>query len=119
MTPLDYKKIEIICPNCNNAFNIKCEVTFTPVSTDVILCPKCNNIAFQYEEGKLKYSLMKNLELMFLESSIYKDEHPDPKCPKCKKPMKLIDGKFGKFWGCTRYPKCDGKVKYVPDERSD
>ena len=27
----------------------------------------------------------------------------------CK--MKLIDGKYGEFYGCSRYPKCDHTVK--------
>lgn len=27
-------------------------------------------------------------------------------CPKCGCLMKVRDGKFGKFYGCTGYPKC-------------
>lgn len=27
-------------------------------------------------------------------------------CPACKKEMKLRDGKYGQFWGCTGYPEC-------------
>ena len=30
-------------------------------------------------------------------------------CPHCWAPLKLIYGKYGKFYGCTNYPKC----KYV------
>ena len=35
-----------------------------------------------------------------------------PKCPKCGGGMKLIDGKKGPFYGCTRYKEtgCDGIV---------
>jgi Restriction endonuclease/Topoisomerase DNA binding C4 zinc finger len=29
-----------------------------------------------------------------------------PKCVKCGTPMRLIKGKRGKFWGCSRYPTC-------------
>ncbi|MGO9619880.1 MAG: restriction endonuclease [Desulfobaccales bacterium] len=27
-------------------------------------------------------------------------------CPKCSAPMHLINGRNGKFWGCTKYPSC-------------
>jgi HJR/Mrr/RecB family endonuclease len=29
-----------------------------------------------------------------------------PRCHKCSAPMRLINGRRGKFWGCTRYPVC-------------
>jgi len=28
-------------------------------------------------------------------------------CPKCKQPLQLRQGRFGAFWGCSTYPKCD------------
>ena len=28
------------------------------------------------------------------------------KCPECGAAMILRDGKKGKFWGCSRFPKC-------------
>ena len=30
------------------------------------------------------------------------------KCPKCGSPMAKRTGKNGTFWGCTKYPQCDG-----------
>ena len=30
------------------------------------------------------------------------------KCPKCGSPMVKRNGKNGMFWGCTKYPDCDG-----------
>lgn len=30
------------------------------------------------------------------------------KCPKCGSPMAKRNGKNGAFWGCTKYPDCDG-----------
>ncbi|MDO9657432.1 DNA topoisomerase III [Glaesserella parasuis] len=30
------------------------------------------------------------------------------KCPKCGSPMTKRNGKNGLFWGCTKYPSCDG-----------
>lgn len=32
-------------------------------------------------------------------------------CPKCEAPMIERSGKFGTFWGCSRYPKCRGKFE--------
>ncbi|KAA1171158.1 DNA topoisomerase III [Marinobacter salinexigens] len=29
-------------------------------------------------------------------------------CPKCRAPMTERDGKFGRFYACTRYPQCKG-----------
>lgn len=31
-----------------------------------------------------------------------------PTCPQCNSPMAERNGKFGRFWGCTRYPECKG-----------
>ena len=33
------------------------------------------------------------------------------KCPRCGSPLKLRNGRFGEFWGCTSYPDC----KYTKD----
>ena len=45
-------------------------------------------------------------------------------CPRCRKPLRRIDGKMGPFWGCTGWPVCkqrlhdrDGRPSEVPDER--
>ncbi len=29
-------------------------------------------------------------------------------CPKCKSETILKNGKFGSFYGCSKFPKCDG-----------
>lgn len=34
-----------------------------------------------------------------------------PTCPKCGANMVLRTGKYGQFFGCVRYPKCDGTAK--------
>jgi ssDNA-binding Zn-finger/Zn-ribbon topoisomerase 1 len=42
---------------------------------------------------------------------------PEPSCPKCGAPMKLRrpkpDDTWKLFWGCGRYPQCDGTAKPV------
>ncbi len=32
-------------------------------------------------------------------------------CPYCMKPLRLIDGPYGRFYGCTGYPDCRFKRK--------
>lgn len=32
-------------------------------------------------------------------------------CPKCDAPMKLHTGGFRPFWGCTQFPRCQGKIE--------
>ncbi len=33
-------------------------------------------------------------------------------CPKCESPMLWKEGNFTPFWGCSRYPRCRGKLNY-------
>lgn len=34
-------------------------------------------------------------------------------CPKCGSDLVLIDGPYGKFYGCSNYPKCEFRIKYL------
>ncbi|EON90822.1 DNA topoisomerase III [Marinobacter lipolyticus SM19] len=36
------------------------------------------------------------------------DQPTSPHCPKCRTPMREREGKFGRFWACTRFPDCNG-----------
>lgn len=51
-------------------------------------------------------------------SAGYTVRHPkrsevQPKCPKCGAPMIVKSGPYGRFYGCTDFPRCRGKRKYV------
>ena len=35
-----------------------------------------------------------------------------PICPKCSTAMRLVKGRRGKFWGCSRYPACRSTLPY-------
>jgi ssDNA-binding Zn-finger/Zn-ribbon topoisomerase 1 len=43
--------------------------------------------------------------------------YPVPNCPKCGAPMKLrrprTDDVWHAFWGCQRYPDCDGTQRPI------
>lgn len=34
-----------------------------------------------------------------------------PTCPRCGSPMRRCSGRYGQFWGCSRYPGCKGTRK--------
>lgn len=36
----------------------------------------------------------------------------EPKCPVCNSDMVLRTGKYGKFYGCSKFPYCKGTKKY-------
>lgn len=38
------------------------------------------------------------------------EEKLKQKCPKCGSAVKKRNGRFGAFYSCSRYPKCDGKL---------
>ena len=37
-----------------------------------------------------------------------------PQCPDCGQPMRLRNGKSGKFWGCSAFPTCKGTRETTP-----
>lgn len=43
-------------------------------------------------------------------------EDDSPECPVCGLEMILRDGKFGKFWGCSNYPKCHGTEQWEDND---
>ncbi len=60
------------------------------------------------KEVEKKHSIKKNNETSQQKVDL-------PKCPKCGSDMILREGKYGKFYGCSKYgysdTSCDGKVK--------
>ena len=50
----------------------------------------------------------KNLEKKYKEVSKkdFTEKPTDKKCPKCKSPLIIRIGKFGKFYACSAFPKC-------------
>ena len=60
----------------------------------------------EYEAKKREWARQK------AEREEWKREHmSEDKCPKCGSPMYLREGKYGKFYGCSRYPECNGTRK--------
>jgi len=42
----------------------------------------------------------------------HKERSINIKCPRCGAPMVLRSGRYGKFYGCSRYPDCRGTRRY-------
>ena len=40
-------------------------------------------------------------------------------CPKCKKPLRRIQGKMGPFWGCSGFPDCRTSFNDVDSKPSE
>lgn len=41
-----------------------------------------------------------------------KQSQSHPTCPKCNAPMQIRHGKYGRFWGCLKYPSCNGTLNW-------
>lgn len=37
----------------------------------------------------------------------------NPRCVRCGLPMRLVDGRRGKFWGCSQHPRCRSTQEYL------
>ncbi|MFN2332479.1 MAG: DNA topoisomerase III [Halomonas sp.] len=44
------------------------------------------------------------------EATVTMPQHESKKCPDCQAPMRKRHGKYGAFWGCSRYPECKGML---------
>jgi DNA topoisomerase-1 len=78
--------------------------------------PECKNTR-EFPEGvKFKYADWKLILKEALEEHDAQKEakeiQTDLKCPLCGAPLELREGKFGRFYGCTRYPQCKGTLPY-------
>ena len=88
-------------------------------------CPEC-------EEGKVVVKLGKNGKFKACSSfpdceytepmddekeeiKRMKEEFGPQKCSECGSDMKLKQGRYGMFWGCTNYPECKNTEKLIKD----
>lgn len=44
---------------------------------------------------------------------------PVHSCPDCKKPLCLIEGKMGPFWGCSGFPQCKTSLNDIDGKPTD
>jgi len=83
-------------------------------------CPKCKVIRDSEEfkdpacsTGYGRFCIYcKKLKVTRTESSIEPTTGLRKVCPRCKSNMILRHGRYGKFYGCSRYPRCHGTTPY-------
>jgi DNA topoisomerase-1 len=85
---------DLSCPECSKQLNIKVGKNGHYLA--------CNG----YPECKYTRNYTRNEKGKIQPIEISKDEISDKVCEKCKKPMVLKQGKYGKFLACSGYPEC-------------
>ncbi len=45
------------------------------------------------------------------EATVTMPQQEQKTCPECQSPMRKRQGKYGDFWGCSRYPECTGMLR--------
>ena len=82
------------------------------VGTDTI-CPECGGRLINGQDGTIVCEHYPNTCVYHKERDA---EHKQPKvCEVCGSSLTLREGRFGKFWACTRYPKCTFTSAYTLD----
>jgi DNA topoisomerase-1 len=98
----------------NNATKTKQQMSATDID-----CPKCKKVKLVKKHGRFgEFFACTDKECKFT-ANIGEDGQPQEKvvkekvygkepCPQCGEKMILRNGKFGDFYGCSKYPKCRG-----------
>jgi len=97
---------DLSCPECTNQLNIK-----VGKNGHYLACngyPKCKYTRNYTRDEKGKIQPIE----------VSKDELSDIVCEKCKKPMVLKEGKYGKFLACSGYPACKN-TKSINSNQTD
>lgn len=83
-------------------------------------CPKCKEFR-QNDEFKDPNLLSgygrfcnhcKSSKVSHINHVADQDDQNDLTCPKCSSPMRLRSGRYGKFYGCSKFPYCRGTRQY-------
>jgi DNA topoisomerase-1 len=107
-----------------DAFKQEFQIARGNEGTDTGLpCPKCGDkmvvrhSQYGFFAGCVKYPDCKGLVGIKIEDGKVIVQNDRPKvidgitCPECKSGMVVRDGKFGRFYSCSNYPKCKGSRK--------
>jgi len=71
-------------------------------------------------EGNIKWvsvikdfygAFQKDLNTAYDGMAVTQPKQSDEKCPKCGEPMLIRESRFGKYLSCSKFPKCDGKIR--------
>jgi DNA topoisomerase-1 len=100
---------DVSCPNCEAPMEVRfwkgrafLGCSRYPDCKTTIDFPE--NVEYVYKGKRVIVS--EGLKIHRDERSKHAEEAPVKTCPNCGAPMELRDGRFGRFYGCTRYPEC-------------
>ncbi|MBM4352667.1 MAG: type I DNA topoisomerase [Deltaproteobacteria bacterium] len=91
------EKTDVSCPKCSSPMVVRFGRKGSFLACSAF--PECKTtLAFQRgEDGRL---------------SVIEEKVADEKCDQCSSQMVLREGRFGRFWACSNYPKCRGTRPY-------
>ena len=92
-----------LCPKCEENRNIEDFRDSTLISGYGSICNKCKDI-------KRTRPVTKTIGKPIIPSAQYGATRT--LCPSCGSRMVLRNGRYGRFWGCSRYPYCRGTRHY-------
>lgn len=75
------------------------------------ICNKCDEVKkkSKFKDQNLKTNYGRHCrECKNISEDSISEESQDVKCPKCGSNMVIRNGKYGKFYGCSRFPRCKG-----------
>ncbi len=87
------EKTDVVCPKCASPMVVRFGRKGSFLACSAF--PECKTtLAFQRsEDGRLQ---------------VIQEKVADEKCDQCGAQMVLREGRFGRFWACSSYPKCRG-----------
>jgi DNA topoisomerase-1 len=112
-------------PTCDGTLSIDGESKAKTSVETGHKCPKCSNILLQRGGKNGSFFGCKSYPVCKYTATVGEDGNPKEStkkpakstgvsCPKCKKgDMLERNGKYGKFYGCSNYPKCKNIMKTV------
>lgn len=112
-------------PTCDGTLSIDGESNSKEVVETGHKCPLCQNILLKRSGKNGDFFGCKSYPVCKYTATVGEDGNPVEKkkpeakstgvtCPKCKKGEMLErKGKYGKFYGCSRYPKCKNIMKSI------
>jgi DNA topoisomerase-1 len=107
--PTFHIKTDVSCPNCGALMKVR--FWKGSVFLSCSRYPECKttvnfpeNIEYVYRSKQLE--IQQQLKAYQQEKREIQSEAPEHPCPNCGAPMELREGKFGRFYGCSRYPEC-------------
>lgn len=102
-------KIEYLeCQTCKKRVSTPFIAIGEMVMEASILCPTCLNDVITISKHPAVMATEPTYTFTSKPTVAESEQLKTYFCPDCQGPMAQREGQYGKFWGCTDYPKCRG-----------